>query len=85
MLRRKKADTLAEWKTTTDHKPLILKGCRQCENTFSVLQFARENYEHHPEKYHVEQCIKLGDYNVGRAGQILTLPLYMDFFLRSID
>ena len=39
----------------------------------------------HPEKYHVEQCIKLGDYNVGRAGQILTLPLYMDFCLRSID
>ena len=35
----------------------------------------------HPEKYHVEQCIKLGDYNVGRAEKILTLPFYMGFLL----
>lgn len=35
----------------------------------------------HPEKYHVYQAIKFGDYNVGRAGQILTLPLYMAFLL----
>ncbi len=38
----------------------------------------------HPEKYHVHQAIKLGDYNVGRSGQILTLPLYMAFLLRSL-
>ena len=25
--------------------------------------------------------IKLGDYNVGRSGQMLTLPLYMAFLL----
>ncbi|MCM1189584.1 MAG: ATP-binding protein [bacterium] len=36
----------------------------------------------HPEKYHVFHAIKLGDYNVGRSGQILTLPLYMAFLLR---
>lgn len=35
----------------------------------------------HPEKYHVEHVIKLGDYNVGRTDQILTLPLYMAFLL----
>lgn len=35
----------------------------------------------HPEKYHVYNAIKLGGYNVGRAGQILTLPLYMAFLL----
>ncbi len=35
----------------------------------------------HPEKYHIDQCIKLGDYNVGRQGQLLTLPLYMAFLL----
>jgi len=35
----------------------------------------------HPEKYHVGHAIKLGDYNVGREGQILTLPLYMAFLL----
>ena len=39
---------------------------------------------HHPEKYHVYHAIKLGDYNVGRNGQILTLPLYMAFLLRSV-
>jgi len=38
----------------------------------------------HPEKYHVDQAIKLGDYNVGRDGQILTLPLYMAFLLRAM-
>jgi len=39
---------------------------------------------YHPEKYHVNNAIKLGDYNVGRAGQILTLPLYMAFLLRAL-
>ncbi len=38
----------------------------------------------HPEKYHVSQAIKLGDYNIGRTGQILTLPHYMAFLLRNM-
>ncbi len=37
----------------------------------------------HPEKYHIDNAIKLGDYNVGRSGQILTLPLYMAFLIRE--
>ena len=37
----------------------------------------------HPEVYHVYNAIKLGDYNVGRSGQILTLPLYMGFLLNE--
>lgn len=37
----------------------------------------------HPEKYHVHSAIKLGDYNVGRREQLLTLPLYMGFLLRE--
>ena len=37
----------------------------------------------HPEKYHVNQAIKFGDYNVGRSGKILTLPLYMAFLLKE--
>ena len=39
----------------------------------------------HPEKYHVNHAIKLGDYNVGKMGQILTLPLYMAFLLREVS
>lgn len=35
----------------------------------------------HPEKYHVNHAIKLGDYNVGRDGALLTLPFYMAFLL----
>ena len=31
----------------------------------------------HPEKYHVTNAIKLGDYNIGRKDQLLTLPMYM--------
>ncbi len=38
----------------------------------------------HPEKYHIEQAIKLGDYNIGRNGNVLTLPLYMAFLLREV-
>ena len=37
----------------------------------------------HPEKYHVDHAIKLGDYNVGRSGKILSLPLYMGFLLKE--
>ena len=38
----------------------------------------------HPEKYHVENAMKLGDYNVGRSGQLLTLPMYMAFLLIEV-
>lgn len=35
----------------------------------------------HPEKYHINKAIKFGDYNIGRSGPVLTLPLYMAYFL----
>ena len=35
----------------------------------------------HPDKYHVKHVVKFGDYNVGREGQLLTLPTYMQFLL----
>lgn len=38
----------------------------------------------HPEKYHVEQALKLGDYNVGRMDKTLTLPMYMGFMLKEV-
>ncbi|MBQ9678723.1 MAG: ATP-binding protein [Prevotella sp.] len=46
MLKRKIETVLEEWKQTPDHKPLVLKGCRQCGKTFSVEKFAHENYAH---------------------------------------
>lgn len=35
----------------------------------------------HPEKYGVNHFIKFGDYNIGRDGDLLTLPTYMQFLL----
>ena len=35
----------------------------------------------HADKYHVKHIVKFGDYNVGRKGQLLTLPNYMQFLL----
>ena len=46
MLKRKMEQMLIEWKNTPGHKPLIIKGCRQCGKTFSVRSFAESNYEH---------------------------------------
>lgn len=46
MLRRKIEQALSDWKSLPNHKPLIVKGCRQCGKTFSVLDFARKNYAH---------------------------------------
>ncbi|MGN0483792.1 MAG: ATP-binding protein [Lachnospiraceae bacterium] len=46
MLKRKIEKSLTEWKNTGNHKPLIIKGCRQCGKTYSVLDFAKKNYKH---------------------------------------
>ena len=46
MLKRKIEQRLTAWKNTPNKKPLIIKGCRQCGKTFSVLEFAKKNYTH---------------------------------------
>lgn len=38
----------------------------------------------HPEHYHIKQALKIGNYNVGRNGQLLTLPFYMLFLLTEV-
>ena len=35
------------------------------------------------EVYHVNKAIKLGQYNVGRDGAVLTIPLYMGFLVKD--
>ena len=44
MYRRKIEQTLNLWKKKEGHKPLVIKGCRQCGKTSSVLNFARKHY-----------------------------------------
>lgn len=46
MLKRKIEQKLIDWKNTKNHKPLIIKGCRQCGKTFSVLTFAKKSYKY---------------------------------------
>ena len=46
MLKRKIEQALVRWKNTPDRKPLLLKGCRQCGKTYSVMDFARKHYQH---------------------------------------
>ena len=45
MLRRKIETFFNEWKKSTDRKPLVIKGIRQCGKTYIVQKFAKENYE----------------------------------------
>jgi len=37
----------------------------------------------HPDIYHVGHAIKLGNYNIGESGSMLTLPSYMAFLLKD--
>lgn len=45
MYKRKIDNVLQEWKCTPGHKPLVVKGVRQCGKTSSVRQFAEQNYK----------------------------------------
>lgn len=45
MLKRKIEDYLVEWKQTPNHKPLVIKGIRQCGKTFIVQHFAEKHYK----------------------------------------
>ena len=44
MYKRKIEQTLLEWKQRSEKKPLVVKGCRQCGKTSSVLAFAKAHY-----------------------------------------
>ena len=46
MLTRKIYSKLVAWKERAGHKPLIIRGCRQCGKTFSVVDFANKHYEY---------------------------------------
>ena len=75
MYKRKIEETFCKWKKKEGHKPLVIKGCRQCGKTSSVVNFAN---------YHVYHALKVGDYNIGRSGPLLTLPFYMTFLLTDV-
>lgn len=42
---KRKIDAIFEqWKSTPNHKPIVVKGCRQCGKTYSVMEFAKTHY-----------------------------------------
>ena len=45
VLQRKIDNILRKWKAKENRKPLVIKGCRQCRKTFSVRNFASQNYD----------------------------------------
>ncbi|MCF0225392.1 MAG: ATP-binding protein [Fibrobacter sp.] len=45
MLKRKASESLKKWKNQPNHKALLVKGARQIGKTFSIRQFAQENYK----------------------------------------
>lgn len=45
-LRRKLDDYLRKWRAAEVRYPLIVRGARQVGKTASILEFARQNYEH---------------------------------------
>lgn len=55
----------------------------ECKATAGNAKSMRTVIEH-PEKYHVDFAIKLGDYNVGMKDKLLTLPMNMAFLLSEM-
>ena len=43
-IRRKAYQSLVEWKSRKNHKPLIVEGLRQVGKSYIVAKFAKENY-----------------------------------------
>lgn len=44
MFKRKIGNVLLAWKNDEHKNPLVIKGCRQCGKTSSVLDFAKKQY-----------------------------------------
>ena len=69
---RKKLDFLIRYKG--ECVPVEVKAKSAQAKSISTIR-------KHPEKYGIKHFIKFGDYNVGRDGDLLTLPTYMQFLL----
>lgn len=46
MYKRKIESKLQSWLNDASHKPLVVKGVRQCGKTSSILDFAKKNFKH---------------------------------------
>jgi len=62
---------------------LIRHSINSLEEYNHIPKSPLKNISTLPEEYHVGGAINIGDYNVRRAGNILTLPFYMLFLLSA--
>ncbi len=46
MYKRKIETKLQQWLEDTSHKPVVVKGVRQCGKTSSVVDFAEKHFKH---------------------------------------
>ena len=46
MYKRKIENVLQSWLDDASHKPLVVKGVRQCGKTSSVMDFAQKHFKH---------------------------------------
>ena len=46
MFRRKIENVLKSWLDDPSHKPLVVKGVRQCGKTSSIVDFAHKHFKH---------------------------------------
>ena len=55
----------------------------ECKATTGNSKSVRTVLKNH-DKYRVDSALKLGDYNIGRKDNLLTLPMYMTFLLTEV-
>lgn len=55
----------------------------ECKSTTGNAKSLRTVLNNH-DKYHVDSALKLGDYNIGRKDNLLTMPMYMAFLLTEV-
>lgn len=54
--------------------------CKSTTGNAKSMRTVLKNYD----KYHVDYALKLGDYNIGRKDNLLTMPMYMAFLLTEV-
>lgn len=74
--------------STFERIGLYKSDCPYAKHSMFSCRISRSSFERNSilknkDVYHVKNAIKLGQYNVGREGDILTIPLYMGFLVED--
>lgn len=80
-MKRKIYNDLIKWKNTTEFKPLIVLGVRQCGKTYIIDEFCQNEYEHYKKVNLLNdtEVIKLYKTNESSEKKYNDLKLLLDF------